>query len=143
MAAFHPAPTDKSSAPTRETDMGVASLARAHLGIIVKELAPGVPLKSAFARVGALLGMKARRVKMFWNEEVSSPRHKEMEALERELARISERELTTGIMKHAARLEGYASRLALSNPDLHSEEIDRLRNLARRVRNVLADEEVA
>lgn len=143
MAAFHHAATDKSSAPTRETDMGVASLARAHLGIIVNHVAPGIPLKSAFARIGASLGFKARRLKMFWHEEAPSIRHEEIVALERELARIAERELTTGIYKHAARLEGYASRLAISNPDLHREEIDRLRNLARRVRNVLADEEAA
>ena len=141
MASFQSASLEQSSKAYRGTDMAVASLARAHLGTIVSHFAAGLPLKSALPRVAARIGITARRAKALWNMESRTILHEEIEALEREIARISERELTSGIHKHAARLEGYASRLALSNPDLHREEIDRLRDLARRVRGILAGEE--
>lgn len=141
MASVQPASLEQSSKAYRGTDMAVASLARAHLGTIVSHFAAGRPLKSALPRVAARIGITARRAKALWNMESRKILHEEVEALEREIARISERELTSGIHKHAARLEGYASRLALSNPDLHREEINRLRDLARRVRGILTDEE--
>lgn len=123
--------------------MAVASLARAHLGTIVSHLAPGLPLKSALPRVAARIGITARRAKALWHKETRTILHAEIEALEREIARISERELTSGILTHANRLEGYASRLALSDPELHREEIARLRRRAQLVRSVFADEEAA
>lgn len=143
MAPIQPARLDKSSKAYRDSEMAVASLARAHLGTIISHFAPGLPLKTALPRVAARIGITARRAKALWHQESRSILHEEIEALERELARISERELTTGILKHANRLEGYASRLALSNQDLHGEEIHRLRRLAHRVRSVLADAEAA
>jgi hypothetical protein len=126
---------------SKDIDMSVASLARAHLGTIMVHVAPGLPLKSAIPRVAARIGLNVRRVRALWNREARAILHADMEALERELARIAERELTTGLMKNADRLEGYASRLALSNPELHREEIARLRRRAHLVRGVLASEE--
>lgn len=142
MASMSPASLDETSKRYRVTDMAVAATARAHLGTIIAHYAAGLPLKSALPRVAARLGITARRAKALWHKESRTILHAEIEVLEREIARISERELSTGILTHANRLEGYASRLALSNPDLHCEEIDRLRRLAHRVRSVLAGEEV-
>lgn len=121
-------------------DMSVASAARAHISTIMIHVAPGLPLKSALPRVAAHLKLNARRVRALWNREARSILHEEIETMERELARISERELTTGLIKHASRLEGYASRLALTDPDFHSEEIARLRRRAHLVRSVLAED---
>lgn len=118
-------------------DMSVASAARAHLSTIMIHVAPGLPLKSALPRVAAHLKFNARRVRALWNREARSILHEEMAAMERELARISERELTTGLQHHANRLEGYASRLAMADPDFHREEIDRVRNVARWARHCL------
>lgn len=143
MASTLPARSDKSSEAYRDHEMAVASLARAHLGTIVSHIAPGLPLKSALPRVAARIGITARRAKALWHKESRTILHEEIEALERELALISERELTSGFHKHVNRLEGYAARLAIANADLHREEIDRLRHLAGRVRSVLADMEAA
>lgn len=123
--------------PTRDEPMSVASVARAHLGAIMNYRAPGLPLKSAIPRVAAILKINARRVRALWSLEARRIEHDEMSALERELAAISERALTTEIHKHANQLEGYAARLAMADPDLHGPEVARLRNLARRARSLL------
>jgi hypothetical protein len=120
-----------------QIDMTVASAARAHLSAIMIHVAPGLPLKSALPRVAAHLKFNARRVRALWNREARSILHEEIAAMERELARISERELTTGLQKHANRLEGYASQLAMVDSDVHGEEITRLRNVARWARHCL------
>lgn len=125
----------------RDSDMQVALVARAHLGAIIEHIAPGLPLKSALPRVAARLRINARRVRALWNKEARSILHEEIASMERELALISERELTTGFLRHANRMEAYASRLALDDPDFHCAEIARLRRRAHLVRSVLAEEE--
>lgn len=137
MASSRTAALAHSAKPNRDDPMSVASVARAHLGAIINYRAPGLPLKSAIPRVAAILKINARRVRALWSLEARRIEHDEMSALERELAAISERALTTEIHKHANQLEGYAARLAMADPELYGTEVARLRNLARRARSVL------
>lgn len=131
-----PARASARSAKPSEFEMSIALQARAHMGAIVQSVAPHLPLKSALPRAAIFVGINARRARALWNREARSVLAEEIQALEAARARISERVITKEISEHANRLEVHASRLASIDPDLHGEEVARLRSLARRARSL-------
>ncbi len=130
----------KPPANSEASEMSIALQARSHIGAIVQFVAPSLPMKSALPRVAAYVGINARRARALWNKEARAVLASEIHALEAARARIAERIITKEISEHANTLEVHASRLALSDPDFHREEIARLRRLAGRARNFLSGE---
>ena len=82
MAASTTSSLERSAKPKGHHDMGVASVARAHLSAILSHHAPDLPLKSAIPRIAAKLGMNVRRVRALWNREARAILHDDMAALE-------------------------------------------------------------
>ena len=121
------------------SEMTIALQARAHVGALVQFIAPQLPPKSALPRVAALLGMNARRVRAFWNQQARSVLAEEIHALEAARARIAERIITREMHQHANTMELYAARLASVDPDGYQQEVDRLRRMAQRARDFAAD----
>lgn len=119
------------------SEMTIALQARAHAGALVQFIAPQLPLKSALPRVAALLGMNARRVRAFWNQQARSVLAEEIHALEAARARIAERIITRDIQNHANTMELYAARLASVDQEGNRAEVARLRRLASQARNFL------
>lgn len=130
--------SDKAN-QSSSTDMTVALQARAHVGALVQFIAPQLPLKSALPRVAALVGMNARRLRAFWNQQARQVLAEEINALETARARIAERIITREMHQHANTMELYAARLASVDPDGNREEVDRLRRVAQRARDFAAD----
>lgn len=125
--------------PKSEPDMSIAIEARAHIGAIREFIAPQMPLKSALPRVAAYLGLNARRVRAIWHSEARAVLADEFHKMQAARARIAERIITKDIQNHARQLESYAARLAIVDADEHRAEIARLRGLAQRARDFLAD----
>lgn len=130
--------SDKAN-QSSSAEMTVALQARAHVGALVQFIAPQLPLKSAFPRVAALVGMNARRLRAFWNQQARQVLAEEIQALEAARARIAERIITREMHQHANTMELYAARLASADPDGNREEVDRLRRMAQRARDFAAD----
>lgn len=106
---------------------------RQHIHVLIR---PGERLKQAFPRIARIIGVKPRRVRQLWSGEVADPRSREIDALRAATAKAAEHALTTESLAHAVTLESHAARLALLDPEFHRAEIDRLRDMARRVRHL-------
>ena len=137
MSANHAKSLASSTKPTvnsEASEMSIALQARSHIGAIVQFVAPSLPMKSALPRAAAYVGINARRARALWNREARAVLASEIHALEAARARIAERIITKEIGAHANTLEVHASRLAAICPDVHGDEVARLRNLAKRAR---------
>lgn len=104
--------------------------ARGRLEAIIGSLHPGENLKAALGRVATRLGFKPSRIAKMWARDARAIRVKEMDLLRAAAAKAEAH-------RTAARLEEAANALVAMVPDCDRTEVDRLRRLARELRDGL------
>jgi len=112
--------------------------ARGHVAALIGPQPPGAKLKNAFPRVARFVGLSERRIRAIWNHEARAIRADEIDALREAVER---KEQATYVTDHASRLEAAARALEAIDPDFHRPENDRLRNVARRIRDAASHRE--
>lgn len=125
----------KNSGKRRASQMTASVLreARGHVAALIGRQPPGAKLKAAWPRIARLVGLTERRIRAIWHSEARSIRADEMDALR---AAANESKSKSHVANHAAQIEAAARALEAASPSLHRAEIDRLRDAARRLRDL-------
>lgn len=111
--------------------------ARGLVEAIIGNIPPGRPLKAEFPRIARFVGLPERRLRAIWNKENRTISPDELTALRLALVSKSGTKAIHETLAHADRLDAAAHALASIDPEFHGAEIDRLRDMARRVRGVV------
>jgi hypothetical protein len=120
------------------SDVALRSEARGYVVAVLGKIDAGDKLYRHFPRVSHALGISTRKVRSLWGREECSVSGKEIDTMRVRVARLAPEKSISELEAYAARLEASAAALEMIDAGLHRGQIDRIRDVARGVRDAVA-----